>query len=149
MRAFRSRRSRARCWISRRRSSRIVSSGRSRKAERLRLYDRRAITDLLARANGQRGRTALAHATCRDDPKWTRSELEAWFLSLVRDAGLPEPLVNFSLTAPDHARLEVDFYWPTYDLIVELDGWETHRTRAAFESDRAHEMPPCKRADAA
>jgi hypothetical protein len=44
--------------------------------------------------------------------------------------------VNFSLTAPDHPRLEVDFYWPTHHLIVELDGWETHRTRAAFEQDR-------------
>jgi hypothetical protein len=70
---------------------------------------------------------------------WTRSELEAWFLTLVREAGLPEPLVNFSLAAPDHPRLEVDFYWPTHRLIVELDSWETHRTRAAFEQDRARD----------
>jgi len=72
----------------------------------------------------------------REDPKWTRSELGAWFLALVRDAGLPEPLVNQSLAARDHPRLEVDFYRPTHHLIVELDGWETHRTRAAFEADR-------------
>jgi Protein of unknown function (DUF559) len=108
-------------------------------AERLQLYDHRAITDLLARANGHRGTGALAQATSREDPKWTRSELEAWFLALVRDAGLPEPLVNFALTAPDHPRLEVDFYWPTHDLIVELDGWDTHHTRAAFEADRARD----------
>jgi very-short-patch-repair endonuclease len=54
----------------------------------------------------------------------------------VRDAGLPEPLVNESLAAPDHPRLEVDFYWPTHHLIVETDGWDTHHTRAAFEADR-------------
>jgi very-short-patch-repair endonuclease len=104
-------------------------------AERLRLYDHRAIEDLLARANGHRGTTPLTRATARD-PKFTRSELEAWFLKLVREIDLPEPLVNFALTAPDHPRLEVDFCWPQHRLIVELDGWDTHRTRAAFEQDR-------------
>ena len=54
----------------------------------------------------------------------------------MREAGLPEPMVNASLTAPDHPRLEVDLHWPTHHLIVELDGYETHRTRAAFEADR-------------
>jgi hypothetical protein len=44
-----------------------------------------------------------------------------------------------SLTAPDHPPVEVDFHWPTHHLIVELDGWETHRTRAAFEQDRARD----------
>jgi Protein of unknown function (DUF559)/Transcriptional regulator, AbiEi antitoxin len=104
-------------------------------AERLRLYDHRAITDVIARANGNRGKAALARAV-RGEPKLTRSELEARFLSLVRQAGLPEPLANFILDAPDHPRLEVDFYFPTHDLVVETDGWETHRTKAAFQSDR-------------
>jgi uncharacterized protein DUF559 len=108
-------------------------------AQRLELYDHRAIESVIARSNGHRGTRVLAEATAREEPKWTRSELEAWFLGLVRDAGLPEPLVNFSLTAPDHPRLEVDFYWPTHHLIVELDGWQTHRTRAAFETDRARD----------
>jgi hypothetical protein len=104
-------------------------------AERLRLYDHRGIEDVLSRANGHRGRTPLTQATVHE-PAFTRSELEAWFLALVRDAGLDPPLVNFALTAPDHPRLEVDFCWPQHRLIVELDGWETHRTRAAFERDR-------------
>ncbi|MEN3283745.1 MAG: hypothetical protein V7607_4885 [Solirubrobacteraceae bacterium] len=105
-------------------------------AQRLQLYDHRAIADLLARSNGHRGAGALARATSREDPKWTASEHEAWFLALVREAGLPEPMVNESLTAPDHPRLKPDFCWPAHRLIVETDGWETHRTRAAFESDR-------------
>jgi Protein of unknown function (DUF559)/Transcriptional regulator, AbiEi antitoxin len=104
-------------------------------AERLRLYDHRAIQDLIARSNGHRGRTLLTQAIATE-PKLTRSELEAWFLNLVREIELPEPWVNFALTAPDHPRLEVDFCWPSHRLIVELDGWETHRTRAAFEQDR-------------
>jgi very-short-patch-repair endonuclease len=104
-------------------------------AEHLELYDHRAITELLARANGHRGKTALTKATARA-PKVTRSDWEARLLKLVRDAALPEPLVNLSLAAPDHPRLEVDFCWPSYHLIVETDGWESHRTRAAFEADR-------------
>jgi very-short-patch-repair endonuclease len=104
-------------------------------AERLRLYDHRAIEDLIVRANGHRGRTPLAQATAAE-PRFTRSELEAWFLNLVRAIALPEPQVNVTLAAPDHPRLEVDFCWPSQRLIVELDGWETHRTRTAFDQDR-------------
>jgi hypothetical protein len=77
-------------------------------AQRAHLYDHRAITDLIARSNGHRGTGALARAIAHEEPKWTRSEYEAWFLALVRDAGLPEPLVNLTLVAPDHPRLEVD-----------------------------------------
>jgi hypothetical protein len=105
-------------------------------AQRLELYDHAAITDVIARSNGHRGTGALAKAICREDPKWTRNDYEAWFLALVREAGLPEPMVNESLAAPDHPRLEPDFCWPTHRLIVETDGWQTHRTRAAFEQDR-------------
>ena len=31
---------------------------------------------------------------------------------------------------------EVDFVWPDRRLVIELDSWEYHRTRAKFESDR-------------
>jgi hypothetical protein len=104
-------------------------------AERLQLYDHRAITDVIERANGHRGRGALARAT-RATPQLTRSELEVAFRKLVQRAGLPQPLGNHTLDAPDHPELEVDFYFPTNHLVVETDGWETHRTKAAFKSDR-------------
>jgi uncharacterized protein DUF559 len=104
-------------------------------AERLRLYDHRAITDVIARANGHRGKAALARAT-RRTPQLMRSELEIAFRKLVRRAGLPEPLCNHTLDAPDHPHLEVDFYWPAHRLVVETDGWDTHKTKAAFKSDR-------------
>jgi very-short-patch-repair endonuclease len=104
-------------------------------AERLQLYDHRAITDVIQRNHGHRGKGALARAL-RQTPHLTRSELEVAFRKLVRRAGLPEPLGNFVLDAPDHPRLEVDFYFPTHSLVVETDGWETHKTKAAFQSDR-------------
>ncbi len=105
-------------------------------ADHLRVYDHRAITEVIDRANGHRGTAALAQATALE-PKLTKSDWEVRMLKLVRDAELPEPLVNHALIAPDYGYCEVDFYWPAHDLIVETDGWETHGTRTAFERDRA------------
>jgi hypothetical protein len=105
-------------------------------AERLQVYDHRAISDVIARSSGHRGTAVLAQAT-RREPKWTRNEWEADFLRLLRDAGLPEPLVNEAFDAPDHGHCEPDYHWPSQRVIVETDGWETHGTRRAFRADRA------------
>jgi very-short-patch-repair endonuclease len=64
----------------------------------------------------------------------TRSELEARFLALVRRHRLPPPEVNVRVD-----RYEVDFLWRPQQLIVEVDGWESHGTRSAFEEDRARD----------
>jgi very-short-patch-repair endonuclease len=104
----------------------------------LHLYDQRAIDALLGRANGHRGATPLARATARE-PKLTRSDWEIRMLKLIRDHGLPEPLVNHPLTAPDHGHCEVDFYWPKQRLIVETDSWSAHGSKTAYEQDRARD----------
>jgi very-short-patch-repair endonuclease len=49
----------------------------------------------------------------------------------VRRAGLPTPAANFWV-----GEYELDAYWPEERFGVELDVYETHGTRAAFESDR-------------
>jgi hypothetical protein len=105
-------------------------------AERLQLYDHRAIESVIARCNGHRGTKTLARATSRA-PKWTRNEWEAEFLQLLRRAGLPEPLTNDAFDAPDHGQCEPDYHWPSHQVIVETDGWQTHGTRSAFRNDRA------------
>ncbi len=46
-------------------------------------------------------------------------------------AGLPQPRMNFV----EHG-FELDCYWPEFRFAVELDLFETHGTRAAFERDR-------------
>lgn len=61
----------------------------------------------------------------------TRSEIEVIFLDVCGGAGLPRPLVNTTV-----AGLEVDFFWPGLGLVVEVDGFRFHGTRAAFERDR-------------
>jgi very-short-patch-repair endonuclease len=105
-------------------------------AERLRMYDHREIQAVLERANGHRGVGLLRRATSRT-PRWTRNEWEAEFLQLLRDAGLPEPRTNEPFHAPGHGPCEPDYHWPEQRVIVELDGFETHGTRAAFHADRA------------
>lgn len=101
-------------------------------AELMGLFDLRAIDSLIARSTGRRGVTLLRGVLEEyRPPPVTRSELERWFLELCRDAGLPPPAVNSFI-----AGFEVDIAWPDRRLVVELDGHQFHRTRAAFERDR-------------
>jgi len=63
-----------------------------------------------------------------------RTDLEQLFISLCRRHRLPKPAVNAAFD-----RYEVDFLWSEHRLVVEVDGWESHRTRSAFEQDRARD----------
>ncbi len=65
----------------------------------------------------------------------TRSELETSFLVLCRRHRLPRPDVNVRI-----GEFVVDFAWPEHRLIVEVDGYEAHRGRGAFENDRARDL---------
>lgn len=68
------------------------------------------------------------------DASRTRSELEALFIAVVRRHRLPVPEANGKV-----GGYEVDFLWRAERLIVEVDGWEAHRTRSAFEEDRVRD----------
>ncbi len=61
----------------------------------------------------------------------TRSEFEDAFLAFCERHGLPRPRVNTIV-----AGHEADAYFEAERLIVELDGWDFHSSRASFESDR-------------
>jgi very-short-patch-repair endonuclease len=63
-----------------------------------------------------------------------RTRLEARFLALCRRHRLPQPEVNVKVD-----RFEVDFLWREQRLVVEVDGWGSHRSRSAFEEDRARD----------
>jgi very-short-patch-repair endonuclease len=69
------------------------------------------------------------------EPDGTRSELEARFLSLCRRHRLPKPDVNAGI-----GPFTVDFLWPAERLVVEVDGWDSHGTRSAFEADRQRDI---------
>ena len=70
----------------------------------------------------------------QDEPSITESEAEERLLALVRRSGLPEPRVGYRLD-----RFKVDFCWPEQRLVVEIDGYAFHSTRAAMERDRARD----------
>jgi very-short-patch-repair endonuclease len=64
-----------------------------------------------------------------------RTELEQRMLALCRRHRLPQPELNVKVD-----RFEVDFLWRRERLIVEVDGWDSHRSRSAFEEDRARDV---------
>ncbi len=103
------------------------------RAEALRLFDLVGLQAVLGRAHRRAG-TARLRAALRayaPEPAFTRSELERIALMFARRYRLPQPVVNC-----EHLGEELDFFWPAAGLNVECDGWETHRTRAAYERDR-------------
>jgi very-short-patch-repair endonuclease len=64
----------------------------------------------------------------------TRSPLEDRFQRFCRFYELPPYVTNVEVLGS-----EVDALWPAARLIVELDSWEFHRHRAAFQRDRARD----------
>jgi Protein of unknown function (DUF559) len=105
-------------------------------AERSQLLDLVAIERLCDRSPGRHGLKPLRSllAAHRESVAEIRSELERQFLELCQDARLPPPAVNVVV-----AGIEVDALWRDRRLIVELDGFAYHRSRAAFERDRARD----------
>lgn len=84
------------------------------------------------RGNGRKGvrRFRRLVVTRHPETAQTRSDLEVDFISLCREHGLGDPKINSMV-----AGHRVDFCWPDSRLVVELDGYETHRGRMNFERD--------------
>lgn len=102
------------------------------RSEDLELFDLRAVEGLLERTVGHPGHGRLRKAIALYKPSsFTRSGLEKRFLELCLEAGLPQPRTNFVAHG-----FELDCYWPEPRFAVELDVFETHGSRAAFERDR-------------
>lgn len=91
--------------------------------------------ELKAQLEGRQGKRGVAKLRRVLDlpggPQRTRSHGERALLRLVRRAGI----TGFATNAWVHGY-EVDFLWRDAKLAVELDGWDGHSTRVAFERDR-------------
>jgi Transcriptional regulator, AbiEi antitoxin/Protein of unknown function (DUF559) len=106
-------------------------------ADVLRLFDLRAVEEVLSRADGRRGAPVLRRVLAEyDGPTLTDEELEERFFAICRESGLPKPAVNVWITLDDGIAYKADFLWRGEGLIVETDGWASHGTRRAFEHDR-------------
>jgi very-short-patch-repair endonuclease len=113
-----------------------------REMEFLELRDRLSLWDLLERYPRRRGvrgvRTALERL--KDDPPGRkRSRLEERFSPFLRRYRLPLPRYNNPIALGDGRYYRVDCHWPGTNRIVELDGWQAHKTRTAFREDRARD----------
>src|SRR4051812_31872589 len=102
-------------------------------AERLRLLDLRAVE---ATCKAGRGRRGLKHLLPLLEDRTRvipdiRRELEARFFDLCRTFGLPLPSCNVLVEG-----YLVDALWADQRLVAELDSWEFHGDRGAFERDR-------------
>jgi very-short-patch-repair endonuclease len=69
------------------------------------------------------------------EPDEAKSKLERLALRVCREQRVPEPEVNVWI-----GKFQVDLLWRARRLIVELDSWQFHGTRSAFESDRARDV---------
>ncbi len=106
-------------------------NGAVEKCERRGILDLGEIDAMLNRRHGDRGTGRLRQATeIYRDPAFSRARSERLFLAMVKAAGLPRPALNRWVE-----KWEIDAYWETERFAVEVDGWESHRTRRAFEHD--------------
>jgi predicted transcriptional regulator of viral defense system len=105
-------------------------------ADRLGILEMRRLDEVCARGYGRHAlRTVRGLMEQAHSPIWTRSELELQFAEFCREWKLPPHETNVDVLGN-----EVDALWPRERLVVELDSWEFHRHRNAFESDRAKDV---------
>jgi predicted transcriptional regulator of viral defense system len=107
-------------------------------ADRLKLLRLPELERVCAGAGRRKGLPALRGlVSAAQAPPPGRSPLENRFAEFYRRhlADLPEPLANVSILG-----YEVDAYWPSHRLMIEMDSWEHHSHRAAFEHDRARDI---------
>lgn len=93
------------------------------------------LADVIGRNPTHRAVTLLEPHLELAQPEPTRSILEDRFLPLLRRHGLPTPEINVHICG-----FRVDAYFRERRLIVELDGWGSHRTRVRFREDRRQDF---------
>jgi len=64
------------------------------------------------------------------------SNLEVRALTILAAAGLPAPAQQFRVQRPSGKPAFIDLAYPTHRVGIELDGWEHHGLRTAFDDDR-------------
>jgi very-short-patch-repair endonuclease len=102
------------------------------RAKRQGLLDLYAIDRVLARRARVPGAAPLKQTLAiYRKPVFDRARSELLLVQALEEEGLRRPALN---TWVD--RWEIDAYWEAERFAVEVDGWETHGSREAFESDR-------------
>jgi very-short-patch-repair endonuclease len=104
-------------------------------------YARRLVKEpelraVLVRHPNRAGVTALrAELDRAGGPVWTASKAERVMKELIRKAGLPMPRTRVRVEG-----FVADFFWPELRLIVEVDGYQYHGHRYAFDRDHKRDQ---------
>jgi len=104
-------------------------------ADRRNLLRLRELEKVCERGRGRRALRPIRRLLLElGAPVEGRSPLEIRFAEFLHARRISMPVQNVHVLGH-----EVDALWPTAKLIVELDSWEYHGDRAAFERDRARD----------
>lgn len=125
----------------------VSTPAERRSTRRIRVHGRRrldpadvttveGIEEAIGRLRGRRGQSAAKMRAALADlahhgTTLTRSPLEDRLLPLLDAHDLPRPATNAYVEG-----YEGDAVWHRHKLVVELDGWDAHKTRRAFQHDR-------------
>jgi very-short-patch-repair endonuclease len=102
----------------------------------LKLVTEKELRAAIDRRPGRAGVAALRAELDRvGGPMWTASKAERLLKELLREADLPMPQTRVKV-----AGHTADFLWPELRLIVEVDGYQYHGHRYAFERDRRRDQ---------
>ncbi|MGH2894701.1 MAG: DUF559 domain-containing protein, partial [Solirubrobacteraceae bacterium] len=101
--------------------------------QRQNTLDLGAIHAVIARNPSRHGIDPLREAITElgDEPPLLQSRAEQAFRALVRDHHLPRPQFNVYVEGE-----LVDAVWWDQRLVVEVDGWNYHRSKRSFANDR-------------
>jgi hypothetical protein len=69
------------------------------------------------------------------EPIQSESRPEIRMLRVLATGGLPAPTQQHPVRLGDD-RFRLDLAYPDAKVALEYDGWDTHRTRSAFDADR-------------
>lgn len=109
--------------------------GAAEEADRLKLLRLRELEEVCERGRGRRALRPMRRLIEElRPPDEGRSPLEIRLPAFIREHQLPTTVQNVHVLGH-----EVDALWPDAKLVVELDSWEHHGHRAAFERDRARD----------
>ncbi len=99
-------------------------------ADKLDVIDADSLRRALDDRAGEPGVRPLREILDEHTFRLSDDELERLFRPLADAAGLPVPLTKVMVD-----KFEVDFFWPELGLVVETDGWRSHRTPSAQTRD--------------
>lgn len=101
-----------------------------------RLVKDRELEAALQRAGRIPGAAAMrAFLKAENGPSITRSVAERHFRRYLNAAHLPQPQTNQPI-----AGYNADFLWHAEKVVLEIDSWQFHGHRRAFERDRRKDM---------